>query len=86
MLKGITKSGFRFEINEGLLDDYELLEMISKIDEHPIRIVNIIEKVLGEKQKNNLIKHLKSKYGKVTITEINKTLEEIFKANKKTKN
>lgn len=86
MLKGITKSGFRYEIDEGFLDDYELLELIAKSEENPTLMVKIVEKILGEKQKDNLINYLKKKSGKATVTEMNLTLTEIFENHKKTKN
>mgnify|MGYP000668221215 CR=1 FL=1 len=32
MIKGTTKSGFNYTIQEGALDDYELLEELREID------------------------------------------------------
>ena len=32
MVKGITESGFEFELDEEILDDYELLESLCDID------------------------------------------------------
>lgn len=86
MLKGITKLGFRYEIDEGFLDDYELLELIAKSEENPTLIIKIIEKIFGEKQKDNLVNYLKKIKGKATVTDMNLTLTEIFNNHNSTKN
>lgn len=85
-IKGKLKNGFNFELDPGLLNDYELLEMISEGQTNPLVIPKLITKVLGEKQKNNLINYLKKKTGKVTIEDMELALTEIFTKSKPLKN
>lgn len=85
-IKGKLKNGFNFELDPDLLNDYELLEMISEGQTNPLVIPKLITKVLGEKQKNNLINYLKKKTGKVTIEDMELALTEIFTKSKALKN
>lgn len=85
-IKGKLKNGFNFELDPDLLNDYELLEMISEGQTNPLVIPKLITKVLGEKQKNNLISYLKKKTGKVTIEDMGLALTEIFTKSKPLKN
>lgn len=36
MLKGTTKSGFRYEITTERLNNFELVEILSEVDENPL--------------------------------------------------
>ena len=52
MIKGTTKSGFNYTIQEGALDDYELLEELREIDKgNTSQIVDVIEKIIASEQK-----------------------------------
>lgn len=86
MIKGITKSGFKFEISDRALDDYELLELMADVDSNPLLVPKVYEKLLGKKQKENLIEFLKKKDGYASTEKMSKILEEILKSNQKVKN
>lgn len=79
MLKGTTKSGFKYEIKDETLNDYELFELISEVDENPLVLPKLVLKLLGEKQKNNLIKHVKKETGIAPLDKISEEIMEIFK-------
>ena len=65
MIKGTTKSGFNYTIQEGALDDYELLEELREIDKgNTSLIVDVIEKIIGSEQKEQLKKHVRDETGK----------------------
>lgn len=65
MIKGTTKSGFNYTIQEGALDDYELLEELREIDKgNTSLIVDVIEKIIGSEQKEQLKKTCKRRNGK----------------------
>ena len=36
MIKGTTQSGFNYEIEESIVDDYEILEMLETLDDDPL--------------------------------------------------
>ena len=68
MIKGTTKSGFNYTIQEGALDDYELLEELREIDKgNTSLIVDVIEKIIGSEQKEQLKKHVRDETGRVSI-------------------
>ena len=86
MIKGITKSGFKFEISDKALDDYEILELMADVDSNALLVPKIFEKLLGTKQKENLIKFLKKRDGYASTEKMAKILEEILLSSQKLKN
>lgn len=85
-MKGITKSGFEYEISKNRLNNYELLEYISQIDENPLVMPKLLKSLLGEEQKKKLIEHAREEDGTVPIEKISKLIEEILKGNSDLKN
>lgn len=88
-LKGTFKNGFRYSIDTDFVNDYEFLGMLAKVEENPIYIIEIVNLIFGEKQKENLINYIKKKEGKVKITTMNNLIKEVFEslqANKNIKN
>jgi len=86
MIKGITKSGFKFEISDKALDDFELLELMSDVDSNALLVPKIFEKLLGTKQKENLIEFMKKRDGYASTEKMSKILEEILLSSQKLKN
>lgn len=77
-----TSSGFRFYLDDEVLDDWETFEMLNKIDEGDIStIIKVAPKLLGTKQYENLKKFLKKKEGKVRVTSMVREIGEIFTSN-----
>ncbi|MDO4393105.1 MAG: hypothetical protein Q4C80_01660 [Bacillota bacterium] len=55
MIKGTTKTGFEFEIDENVFDDWELVEAFREIERGDDGlIVDVVEQILGIEQKNAL--------------------------------
>ncbi|WP_347714322.1 hypothetical protein [uncultured Parvimonas sp.] len=86
MIKGITKSGFKFEISDKALDDFELLELMADVDSNALLVPKIFEKLLGTKQKENLIEFMKKRDGYASTEKMAKILEEILLSSQKLKN
>lgn len=81
MEKGKTKSGFEFEIDEAVFDDWDLLERLNAIDKgNTAIVVDVAHDVLGEDQLERLKDHLRADTGKLTITAMSDALGEIFEA------
>lgn len=81
MEKGKTKTGFEFEINPDVFDDWELLEKLNAIDKGDSKLaVDVANAVLGDEQMNALKEHIRAEKGKVSITAMMEALEEIFDA------
>ena len=84
---GITKSGFTFRVEKSALDDYELLEELTALDQgHLERVAPVIQKLLGQAQTEGLKEHCRNAQGRVTITAMKQELEEIFKGCSAAKN
>lgn len=85
MLKGKTKTGFEFEIDSRVLDNYELLELLSEVEENPLVVTKVLSLLLGEK-KQELIDHVREEDGFVSSEKMMEEFEEIFKASDQVKN
>ena len=78
MIKGTTKSGFDYTVQEEALDDYELLEELREID--------AIEKIIGPEQKEQLKEHVRDEAGRVSIKRMFDEVGEILRGNQEGKN
>lgn len=78
MIKGETKSGFKYQIEEGTLNDWELFEMITEVETNPILLNKIITMVLGDDQKEKLKEHLRNDEGRIPLDAMNSEIMEIF--------
>ncbi|RHM59654.1 hypothetical protein [Coprobacillus sp. AF33-1AC] len=85
MIKGITKSGFRFRVDENKLD-WSVMELLSEIEENPLKMVQLAKKILGNVQYDELKKHCKTKRGNIPIDRIEKELTEILNTKSTLKN
>lgn len=80
MLQGKTESGFEFELDEDVLDDYELLELLQEVDNGEYgKITQVVDLLLGSKQKGRLKEHVRNENGRVTTSGLMKEVEWIFK-------
>lgn len=88
MIKGKTKSGFSFQLEESALDNFELIEEFAKADSGDVgALVRGITMLLGEEQKKRLYEHLRTDKGNVPIEAFQKAIFEIMeKAGVETKN
>ena len=80
MIKGKTTSGFEFELDEDVLDDYELLETVLKAEKGDGNMIKAVDMLLGEAQKEALKNHVRNEKGRVSATRIMEELAEIFQS------
>lgn len=81
MEKGRTNSGFEFEVDKEVFDDWDLLEKLNAIDKgNDALTVDVAKAVLGEEQLEALKEHVRSDTGKVSIRKMMGELEEILEA------
>ena len=85
MIKGITKSGFRFKVNESIINDDEFLELISEVEENPIMFPKLLNRLLGKQQTEKLKNHVRDKNGIVDAEKITAEVADIFKTQKQLK-
>ena len=89
MITGTTKTGFHFEIDDDVVDDYDLLLKLAELDEGKLTgIDGIYNEVLGKEQKDALREHIKKVTGRkrVSLKMMVDSLQEIFEATNETKN
>lgn len=85
MIQGTTKSGFAYEIDESLADDFRLVEAIADADSDDASdklrgTVNLVRLLLGEKGKKALYKHLQETRGSVPTEAVIEAATEIMQA------
>lgn len=78
VIRGITPTGFQFEISEAARDDWDLIEDFVAIDDGNIRgVISASKRLLGEKGYNALREHCREG-GRVRATKMRAELEAIF--------
>lgn len=81
MKKGKTQSGFKYEIDERVLDDMELIDaMAASQGEDPMQISTVVVKIFGPDQRKRLYDHVRSEDGRVPITEVANIITEIIES------
>ena len=86
-MKGKTTSGFEYELDESALDDYELLEELCELDEGDTsKIISVLNRLLGNEQKERLKEHLRMENGRVPASKMMLEMGEIFNSVKEGKN
>ena len=86
MIEGKTKSGFKYKIPKENLNNYELIEVISEVEENPLLITKTVNLLLGEEQKEKLKDHLRTKSGTVPTDKMSEEIIEIFNSQDEAKN
>lgn len=85
MLKGETKTGFKYQIEEQVTDDYELVELIVEAEENPLVFPKLINRVLGSSQLKALKEHVRDKEGRVSAQKMVAEITDIFQSQDKLK-
>lgn len=86
-MEGITKSGFKYTIDENIAEDYEFVELLCDIaDEHFERFPKLADMLLGKAQTTALKAHLKDLNGRVTTKAMVSEIFEIIGCSKELKN
>lgn len=87
MITGKTESGFEFELEDDVLDDYELLEALNKLNKGEyLALADLADKVLGSEQKERLKEHIKRDAKKVSSKKMMDEIMQIFNAVNELKN
>lgn len=87
MIKGTTKTGFEFELEDEVLDDYELLEILAEVDQGNYGLITkMVTLLLGEEQKEALKVHIRANSKRVSAKKLLDEVTEIFQASNSLKN
>lgn len=79
MLTGKTESGYEYEIDEAVLDDYYFIKAIGESEEHPERVCKVIEILFGDKV-DKALEFVKEKTGRTSMTEVTKLFKEVMES------
>lgn len=81
MKKGKTTSGFKYEVDENVLDDMELIDaMAASQGEDPTQITVVISKIFGDEQKKRLYDHVRTEDGRVPVADIANVIKEVIES------
>ena len=77
-MKGVTSSGFEFDVSDNIVNDMELFEALCDLDAGKYTALPIVcRKVIGD-QKGALYDHVREPDGRVPIDKVSAEIVEIF--------
>lgn len=80
-MKGTTRTGFAFEVDENAFNDMEVVDVLSNEEMHATyKMSFLVSRVLGAKQKKALYDHLRDDSGRVPVDAVEREMEDIFAA------
>lgn len=81
MVKGVTKSGFEFELEENVINNMELVDALADCaDDNPFAVSKAVKLLLGNDLRQKLYDHLRTEDGRVPMEEVSVAVSEIFAA------
>ena len=86
MIEGKTDSGFEYNVSKDVANDYELVEILGDLEENPLLLTKLVNKVLGKEQANKLKEHIRNEEGIVSTDVMMKEVMAIFNGEKEIKN
>lgn len=81
-MKGKLASGFSFTVDENIINSWAMLEALNEAQDNGLRIIKVVNMLLGEEQKAKLIKHLG---GAPSVEDMSNAITEIFNAIRESK-
>lgn len=79
MLKGVTESGFEFELLDSLKDDMEYLDLAVRADEGDLTALpGLVTHMLGKEGKKRLFDHCRNDDGIASTQGVMKEVKNIF--------
>lgn len=73
MAKAKTESGFSYEIVKDYKDDFEFVEILREYEENPLRIIDVVKYLLGDKGYQKLRAFSSDENGKVSTQKFSET-------------
>ncbi|MCC8181525.1 MAG: hypothetical protein LIO45_00875 [Clostridiales bacterium] len=81
MINGTTSSGFAFSLEDGALDDMELLDALVDLQENDTAALSrVCRLLLGDEQRKALYDTLRTDSGRVPATAVMAAINEIFQS------
>lgn len=88
IVKGKTSTGFEYEINKEIVDDWNFIERLAKLEQNGSvsETINVIVTMIGKDGYENLKKHCQTDTGRIPIKRLMNEYYEIMEENDITKN
>lgn len=81
MITAKTESGFSIELEESALDNMEVLDALSDLDEgNPLAMSRLVVKLLGKDGKKRLYDHLRTEDDRVPASAVESAIMELFQS------
>lgn len=80
MIKGVTESGFRYELDDNVLDNMELVDILAEGEDGALAVSKITKCIMDEHQRKRLYEHHRGEDGRVPYTAVQKDISEMFLA------
>lgn len=81
MIKGKTKSGFEFQLEDDVMNNMELVDLLADDSENEIiKTSKTLKMIMDPDQKKRLYDHLRTQTGRVPADAVMRVIEEIFTA------
>lgn len=81
MVKGKTKSGFEFELDENVINNMELVDALADCaSDDPFAVSKTVKLLLGNELRRKLYDHLRTGDGRVPMEMVSMEISEIFSA------
>lgn len=78
-MKEIKTHGLTLHVDPDVLDDYEILILIKRLDNRELQYVpDIIRKLLGEEQEKEVITAMVEDHGKCRISDMNAVINDVI--------
>ena len=81
VVKGKTKTGFEYELDTELIDDYEVLEMYEDTKETGLGVRKLLTRLISEDGYNRLKEHCRKKDGTISAKRIGHEMNDIMSTN-----
>lgn len=81
MIKGTTKTGFKFEIDEKTMDNMELVDAIAELEDNdndPMNFSRLVKRLLGNDGRRRLYDHVREEDGRVPMNKIGDEIADIL--------
>lgn len=78
MKQGKTQTGFEYELSESIGNDYEVVELLSELEENPLILTRLVSKILGKEQAKRLKNHVRDDNGTVPTDKMTQEIVDIF--------
>ena len=79
-MKHITLDcGFEADIDEAVLDDFELFDAIAAVEDgHILRLPFVVDKILGKEQKKALYDYFRGEDGRVPSQQVSEAIADLL--------